>query len=82
MRRLRLIQAAVIFLVLVGGASVGLIGAAIQDIYGKLDNAVIRLCVVELRVRNLSEAIGGQQSGLMVPQRPPPQRECRAKPGK
>jgi len=80
--RLHWLQAATLILALMAAASVTLIGLAINDIYDKLDHATIRLCVVEARVRNLDEAVGGQRAGVLVPQRPPPERECRAKPGK
>jgi len=66
---------------LVCALSVVSIGLAIQDIYDKLDRVTIRLCVAEARVRSIDQQLGGQAAGVYVPPHPP-ERACRAKPGK
>jgi len=85
-RKLRLVQAAVIILALIGAASTLLVGLAIQDIYAKLDDTFLRLCVTEIRQWQATEAVAGR---LNPPATLPPRpvipitaRQCTARPSR
>jgi hypothetical protein len=79
-RQLRAVQAGVAALTLIGVLSIAAIGWAIHDIYGKLDNATIRLCVAEYRQwEALAEF--DQHIGHPPPRPPLAPRQCRAAPG-
>jgi hypothetical protein len=80
-RQLRAVQAAFAALTLIGVLSIGAIGWAIHDIYGKLDAATIRLCVAEYRQW---QALAALDAHLTHPVPPPPlaPRQCRAAPGR
>jgi len=80
--KLRVIQVAVIVLAAIGIACVATIGLAINDIYNKLDNVTIRLCIVENWQRDSLQAIAAYNHVRLpafpaVPFLPKP---CRAKP--
>ena len=67
-------------LAIIGAVMTGAVGWAVQDIYGKLDRATIRLCVVEYRQWQATEDIAGLLHVHLEPLRLPHQ--CRAKVGK
>ena len=81
--KLRILQIAVIVLAVLGIASVVVIGLAINDIYGKLNNVTVRLCLVEnwqqdsLRIIALHTHVKLPTPPANLPSLPKP---CTAKP--
>jgi len=71
-------------LALIGMLSVVSIGLAINDIYNKLDNTTLRLCLVEGWQR-VSVQIIARQAGVKIPAfphpLPPVPKPCTARPG-
>ena len=63
-----------------GVLSVVSIGWAINDIYSKLDNGTLRLCVVEARQWDAMELLAAHDH-VTLPPRPVLPRSCNAAPG-
>jgi hypothetical protein len=82
-RRLVIIQVVTGVLVAIGAVSTVLIGLAINDIYSKLDNNTVRLCVVEVTQWKALEALARREQLPVIIPRPLPAlpHPCNAKPG-
>ena len=80
-RQIRLMQVLVVILAAIGITATVFIGIAINDIYNKLDNATIRLCIVEVRQWAALRDVA-MRAHVKPPAPIPISHSCRALPGK